>query len=99
MERQSSLFDFIVPQTAMFTIESLLQNRKERNGRNTGEGVAIAYKQNRISLKPFPIRKGGCEIAVAHGRIINNTNPVCIIALYPSRNEESEAGRQPRSAV
>ena len=49
-------------------ISSICQNRKNTSGRNTGGGVAIMAKKNILSLKNYPVKRNGCEIAVGQSR-------------------------------
>ena len=63
-------------------IKSICVNRKEKRGRNTGGGIAILFKPNKINLVPFPIRRSGCEIVAAKGKIPQVHHPFYIIGLY-----------------
>ena len=49
-------------------IELITLNRREKAGRNTGGGVALAYKKSKITLTNYPARKNGCEFLIAKGR-------------------------------
>ena len=63
-------------------IEAICVNRKATSGRNTGGGAAILYKKNKISLKPYPFRREGCELVAAKGRISGDNRPLYVIAAY-----------------
>ena len=62
--------------------ELLHVNRRATNGRNTGGGVAIAYKRSLASFKYFPIRRGGCEVIAAKGKLVNVSTPLYVITAY-----------------
>ena len=63
-------------------IGAICVNRKPRNGRNPGGGVAVLYKKSRIQLKAFPTRREGCEIVVGRGKFRDNTHPTYVISAY-----------------
>lgn len=60
----------------------LTQNRPGKNGRNSGGGVAIAYKRSTMSLSNFTVRKSGCEILVARGKIVGSDCLFFMVVVY-----------------
>ena len=64
----------------------LCQNRKASNGRNTGGGVAVAYKNGKISVKSYPFKKSRCEIVIAKAKIPEISRPIFIIGVYMPPN-------------
>ena len=63
-------------------IGAACQNRRATAGRNTGGGVAVWFRKNKVSMKLYPFRRNGCEIVAVKGKLQNSTQPLYVAAVY-----------------
>ena len=56
--------------------------RVKRSSSNPGGGVCIAFQRGRISLKEYKVKRKTFEILCARGKLVNNTRPLVIVAVY-----------------
>ena len=63
-------------------LDAICQNRNPKQGLNTGGGVAILWRKSKIRLKVFTVRKNGCEVVTAKGKIADCNRSIYIIGIY-----------------
>ena len=63
-------------------VSFLHRNRKKKKRSNPGGGVSIAYRKSLINFKEYKIKRKNYEILCVRGKIINNTTPLFVIAVY-----------------
>ena len=56
--------------------------RPKQSGRNPGGGVAIISRKRNIKITEYSCKRGRHEILVGKAKLVNNTNPIFIIAVY-----------------
>ena len=73
---------------------------RKRNGRsNHGGGVSILYKESKVKISEYKLKRKGHEMVVVKAKLLNNTRPMFIIGVYVSTRLNSKAVKEILSMV